>query len=84
METRLRSLMASLSVHVEAWMIEEPTNLLDAGQPVVAFETLVENLYDGEAGLYPGEIVEIQSIGADLNSARRALGLIHELVRPGG
>ena len=30
-ELRLRSLMASLAVHIEAWALEEPVALLDAG-----------------------------------------------------
>lgn len=82
-EIRLRSLLGSLAVHVEAWAIEEPRALLDAGEWGVAFESLCENLYDGELAVLPGEVAEIESLGAALGSTRRAWRLIRELVVEG-
>lgn len=78
-ELQLRALLASLAVHAMAWMLEEPTNLLDAGEPVVAFEALVDNLYEGEATLFRGEVAEIEFLGGYLKSERRAWRLVHEL-----
>ena len=82
-EVRLRSLLASLAVHVEAWALEEPTALLDAGEWGVAFEALCDNLYDGELAVFPGEVTEIESIGTALGSTRRAWRLVRELVIEG-
>jgi hypothetical protein len=80
LEVRLRSLLASLAVHVEAWVLEEPTALLDAGEWGVAFEALCDNIYDGELAVFPGEVAEIESLGASLGSTRRAWRLIRELM----
>ena len=41
-EVQLRSLMASLGVHVEAWALEEAADLLNAGEPGLAFETVCD------------------------------------------
>ena len=78
-DVQLRSLMASLAIHVEAWALEEATELLDAGEPGLAFDTVCDCIYDGEIGVFPGEVVEIESIGRQLGSARRAWQLIREL-----
>ncbi|MGB6056898.1 MAG: MafI family immunity protein [Microthrixaceae bacterium] len=80
LELRLRALLASLAVHVEAWVVEEPTALLDAGEWGVAFESLCDNLYDGEISVFPGEVAEIESLGTELGSTRRAWRLVRELV----
>lgn len=81
-EVRLRALLASLNVHVDARALEEPIELLDAGESGVAFESLCDNLYDGEVAVFPGELAEIESLGAALQSPRRAWRLMHELVYP--
>ncbi len=81
-ELRLRALLASLAVHVEAWVLEEPTALLDAGEWGIAFESLCDNLYDGELAVFPGEVAEIESLGEEFGSERRAWRLIHELRTP--
>jgi hypothetical protein len=81
-ELRLRALLASLAVHVEASAIEEPTALLDAGEWGIAFDALCDNLYDGELAVFPGEVAEVESLGAALNSKRRAWRLIRELMEP--
>ena len=78
-EIRLRALFASLAVHAEAWIIEEPTRLLDAGESLVAFGMLVDNLYDAEEPLFRGEVAEIEALGDLLNCERRAWRLVHEL-----
>ena len=78
-EVQLRSLMASLGVHVEAWALEEAADLLNAGEPGLAFETVCDCIYDGEIRVFPGEVAEIESIGRQLGSARRAWQLIREL-----
>lgn len=81
-EVRLRSLMASLAVHMEAWALEEPVALLDAGEWGIAFEALCDNIYDGELAVLPGEVTEIEALGKELGSSRRAWRLVHELVVP--
>ena len=83
-ELRLRSLIASLAVHVEAWALEEPMALLDASEWGVAFEALCDNIYDGEVAVFPGEVVEIEALGKELGTTRRAWRLVHELVVPSG
>lgn len=79
-ELRLRALLASLAVHVEAWVLEGPMELLEAGEWGVAFESLCDNIYDGEIAVFPGEVAEVESLGADMNSRRRAWRLIRELM----
>lgn len=81
-ELRLRSLLASLAVHVEAWALEEPLALVDAGEWGLAFEALCDNIYDGELAVFPGEVAEIESLGEEMGSPRRAWRLVHELVVP--
>lgn len=78
-EVQIRSLLASLAVHVEAWVLEEPTALLDASEWGLAFESVCDNLYDAEIGVFPGEVAEIESIGRQLGSTRKAWRLVREL-----
>jgi hypothetical protein len=78
-QLQLRSLLASLAVHVEAWALEEPTELLDAGEWGVSFEALCDALYEAELGVFAGEVCEIESLGEQLGSERRAWRLVHEL-----
>ena len=78
-ELRMRALLASLSVHVEAWVVEEPAALLDAGEWGVAFEALCDGIDDGDIAVFPGEVAEIESLGRHLGSPRRAWRLVREL-----
>ncbi len=80
LELRLRSLIASLAVRTEAWVLDEPVALLDAGEWGLAFEALCDNVYDAEMKVFPGEVVEIESIGAQLGSTRRSWRLVRELL----
>lgn len=78
-ESRMQALLASLATHVEAWALEEPRELLDAGEWGVAFEALCDNLYEKDIPVFPGEVAEIESLGEGMNIQRRAWRLVHEL-----
>lgn len=78
-DSQLRSLMASLAVHVEAWVLDEAADLLAAGEVSLAFDTLCDCIYDGGIGVFPREVAEIESIGRQLESTRRAWRLVREL-----
>lgn len=79
-ESRMRALVASLATHVEAWLVEEPESLLDAGEWGVAFEALCDNLYDQTVPVFPGEVAEIESLGEGMKIQRRAWRLVRELM----
>jgi hypothetical protein len=78
-EVRIKALLASLGVHNEAWIIELPASLLESGEPLLAFETLIDNLYDAQAPIFRGEVCEIEFLGEYLKSNRQAWHLIHQL-----
>lgn len=83
-QLQLRSLLASLAVHVEAWTLEEPRELLNAGEWGLSFEAVCDGLYEVDEGVFPGEVCEIESLGEQLRSERRAWRLMHELqIDPG-
>lgn len=81
-EARLQALYASLATHVEAWVLEEPVELLAAGEWGVSFEAAADNLYEASISIFPGELAELESLGRALESQRRAWTLLHELVVP--
>ena len=78
-ESRMQALLASLATHVDAWALEEPRELLDAGEWGVAFEALCDNLYEKAIPVFPGEVAEIESLGEGMKIQRRAWRLMHEL-----
>src|SRR5918997_1688834 len=90
-ESRVQALLASLATHVEAWALEEPRALLDAGEWGMAFEALRYNLYEKDIPVFPGEVAEIESLGggdehpapglaADARASYRMVPRAHRLV----
>ena len=79
LESRMHALIASLATHVEAWVVEEPASLVDAGEWGVAFETLCDNIYEREVAVFPGEVAEIESLGEGMKVQRKAWRLVREL-----
>jgi hypothetical protein len=87
----VQALLASLATHVEAWALEEPRALLDAGEWGMAFEALRYNLYEKDIPVFPGEVAEIESLGggdehpapglaADARASYRMVPRAHRLV----
>jgi hypothetical protein len=56
LELRMRALLASLGVHVEAWVLEQPAALVDAGEWGVGFDALCDNIYERDIAVFPGEV----------------------------
>lgn len=81
-ELRLRALLASLAVHVEASVVEEPGSLNDAGEWGVGLEWLCDTLYDHQIAVFPGEVAEIEALAREMGLPHRAWQLIHELQIP--
>jgi hypothetical protein len=80
LELRLRALLASLGVHIEAWALEEPYDLIDHNEFGVAFDSLCDNIYEADIAVFPGEVAEIESLGRLLGSDRKAWTLVRELM----